>query len=111
MESKTKKWGEIKWGDVEEGDKDDKVESKGRAGQDASSSSSSTSSSSSSTKSSSDGSGIRTITEFYVNEKQQRVKVTRTVKMVKKLTKISKNVIERRKWKKFGDCEGLPSGP
>jgi len=106
MESKTKKWGEIKWGDVEEGDKDEKLESKSRPTQDSSSSSSSYT-----TKSSSDSSGIRTITEFYVNEKQQRVKVTRTVKMVKKLTKINKNVIERRKWKKFGDCEGLPSGP
>jgi len=105
MESKTKKWGEIKWGDVEEADKDEKLELKGRAPQDSSSSSSNK------TQTSTDASGIRTVTDFYVNEKQQRVKVTRTIKMVKKLTKVNKNVIERRKWKKFGDCEGVPAGP
>jgi len=104
MESKTKKWGEIKWGDVEEADKDEKVDLKGRIQESSSSSSSSTS-----TKSGTEP--IRTIVEYYINEKQQRVKVTKTVKLVKKLTKVNKNVIERRKWKKFGDCEGLPSGP
>jgi len=27
------------------------------------------------------------------------------------MIKLNKHVLERRKWKKFGDCEGLPSGP
>jgi translation initiation factor 3 subunit G len=51
------------------------------------------------------------VVEYRKNELGQRIKVIRKVKQTKKLVKVNKHVVERRKWKKFGDCKGLPDGP
>ncbi len=58
-----------------------------------------------------DAHGIKTITEFHKNEQDQRVRIVRKVKVVKKQLRINKRVVERRKWKKFGACAGFPPGP
>eukprot|EP01113_Clastostelium_recurvatum_P014748 TRINITY_DN1805_c0_g1_i2.p1 TRINITY_DN1805_c0_g1~~TRINITY_DN1805_c0_g1_i2.p1 ORF type:complete len:271 (-),score=63.35 TRINITY_DN1805_c0_g1_i2:47-859(-) len=58
-----------------------------------------------------DENGIKTTVEFRENEKGQRVKVVRRVRVVKKVVRKNKRAEERRKWKKFGECAGLPAGP
>eukprot|EP01097_Dermamoeba_algensis_P000976 TRINITY_DN1360_c0_g2_i1.p1 TRINITY_DN1360_c0_g2~~TRINITY_DN1360_c0_g2_i1.p1 ORF type:complete len:283 (-),score=90.65 TRINITY_DN1360_c0_g2_i1:193-1008(-) len=58
-----------------------------------------------------DENGIKTIVRFLVNEKGEKVKLTRKVRVVRKIHKINKKVEERKKWKKFGECAGLPPGP
>lgn len=63
------------------------------------------------TESEPDQNGIITITEFGINEKNKIIKITRKVKRTIQMVKISKGVLERQKWKKFGDCEGFPEGP
>lgn len=61
----------------------------------------------------SDGSVRKTVVEYKTNDKGQRVKIVKKVRMYKKQVKINKNVEERKKWKKFGDCanaKGIESG-
>jgi len=58
-----------------------------------------------------DGSVIKTIVEYKANEKGQKVKVVKKVRVFKANVKINLRVEERKKWKKFGDCSNLPSGP
>eukprot|EP01116_Phalansterium_solitarium_P010997 TRINITY_DN26603_c0_g1_i1.p1 TRINITY_DN26603_c0_g1~~TRINITY_DN26603_c0_g1_i1.p1 ORF type:complete len:302 (-),score=66.05 TRINITY_DN26603_c0_g1_i1:241-1146(-) len=58
-----------------------------------------------------DGSILRTVIDYKLNDKGQKVKVTRKIKVSKTQIKISKKAEERRHWKKFGDCDGLPPGP
>jgi len=55
--------------------------------------------------------GVKTVTEVHTDEQGRRVKMVRKFKTQKKVVKVSKKVLERRKWKKFGDCAGLPAGP
>jgi len=57
-----------------------------------------------------DKDGVKTITELSVDESGKTVKTVRKVKQITKVVKVNKNVIERRKWAKFGDCFGLPPG-
>jgi len=54
---------------------------------------------------------IATYVDYYTNDKGQKVKVTRVVKLVKKPARVNKHIAARRKWEKFGDCKGLPAGP
>lgn len=58
-----------------------------------------------------DGSTLKTVVSFYVNQKGQHVKVTRVVRVVKRMMRVNRNVAERRLWRKFGDCEGQGVGP
>lgn len=58
-----------------------------------------------------DGSILRTVIDYKINDKNQKVKVIRKIKVAKTQIKISKRAEERRHWKKFGECEGLPPGP
>eukprot|EP01114_Cavostelium_apophysatum_P022369 TRINITY_DN806_c0_g1_i1.p1 TRINITY_DN806_c0_g1~~TRINITY_DN806_c0_g1_i1.p1 ORF type:complete len:299 (-),score=74.76 TRINITY_DN806_c0_g1_i1:12-908(-) len=60
-----------------------------------------------------DGSVRKTVVEYKTNDKGQRVKVIKKIKMYKKQVKVNKRVEERKKWKKFGDCanaKGIESG-
>jgi len=58
-----------------------------------------------------DGSVIRTVVEYKTNDKGQKVKVIKKIKVFKTKVKISQGVEQRKKWKKFGDCAGVPPGP
>ncbi|XP_049826550.1 eukaryotic translation initiation factor 3 subunit G-B-like [Aethina tumida] len=55
------------------------------------------------------GPGVKTVTEFKVNDKNQMVKIIRTFKLER--TVMSKSVAQRRAWKKFGDSAEDPAGP
>jgi len=58
-----------------------------------------------------EGEGTKTIVEVRTNDKGEKVKVTRTVKVYKTVRRVNKRVEERRKrWKKFGKCAGS-TGP
>jgi translation initiation factor 3 subunit G len=52
---------------------------------------------------------FKIITDYKTNDQGQTIKVTQKVKEVK--VQVSAGVAERQKWKKFGDCAGLPAGP
>ncbi|KAJ0410408.1 hypothetical protein P43SY_002740 [Pythium insidiosum] len=54
------------------------------------------------TESEPDANGVRTIVEWKYNEAGQKVKVTKKVKKVTEVNKISKRMLERRQWAKFG---------
>jgi len=58
-----------------------------------------------------DENGVKTTIEYKLNDKGQRVKITRKYRLYKTVTRYNKRVEERKKWKKFGDCAGLPPGP
>ena len=57
-----------------------------------------------------DANGIKFVTEYRTNERGQRVKTVRKVRV--NVTKVLKNkrVEERRLWKKFGECAGQAPG-
>jgi len=54
--------------------------------------------------------GTRIVTEI-VEKDGKKLKITKKMKVIKEVTKVNKNVLARRQWKKFGDCQGLPPGP
>lgn len=58
-----------------------------------------------------DEKGIKIYTEYKIDETGRKIKVTRKVKVLKKITRISPEMKARRKWTKFGhaedDCEGV----
>jgi translation initiation factor 3 subunit G len=54
---------------------------------------------------------IKTYVEYTKNEKGQAVKIIKKVKSYKKTVPVCKKVIERRGWKKFGECRNAPPGP
>mmetsp|Transcript_12748 Transcript_12748/g.32599 ORF Transcript_12748/g.32599 Transcript_12748/m.32599 type:complete len:332 (-) Transcript_12748:488-1483(-) len=54
--------------------------------------------------------GIKTITTYRTNELGQTVKVVQKVKVSKRTVKVSKTVLARRQWAKFGACQGKPKG-
>jgi len=58
-----------------------------------------------------DGSILKTIVEYKSNDKGQKIKVVKKVRVCKANVKINKRVEQRKRWKKFGDCAGLPLGP
>lgn len=58
-----------------------------------------------------DKEGIKTITEYRTEDSGRKVQVIRKVKETVHKTRIHKAVLERRQWKKFGVCKGLPPGP
>jgi len=49
-----------------------------------------------------DKNGIKTYTEYKLDETNRKIKVTRKVKVLKKITRISPEMKERRNWSKFG---------
>ena len=52
----------------------------------------------------------RIVTDYFINEKGQKVKKTVVTKVSKRIVKINKKVEERKKWKKIGECANLPDG-
>jgi len=58
-----------------------------------------------------DGSIRKTVVEYKTNEKGQKVKVIKKIRMYKTKIKVNKRVEERKRWRKFGECAGLPPGP
>jgi len=58
-----------------------------------------------------DGSIINTVVEYKTNDKGQKVKVIKKIKVFKTKVKVHPAVEQRKKWKKFGDCAGAPPGP
>jgi|EP00900_Chrysochromulina_parva_P007360 translation initiation factor 3 subunit G len=54
--------------------------------------------------------GIKTITTYRKNELGQTIKVTQKVRVSKHTVKVSKPVLARRQWAKFGACQGKPRG-
>jgi len=110
-----KAWGELKWGDVEEslgGEKEDKKEKeKERDSKDKNETKVEAKGKPETKTTKTNADGLKTITEVYTNDKGQKVRVVRTVKVIKKTIRVNKNVAERRQWKKFGDCANVPPGP
>ncbi|XP_019869687.1 eukaryotic translation initiation factor 3 subunit G-like [Aethina tumida] len=53
--------------------------------------------------------GFKIVTEYKINEKNQKVKIVRTYKIETRLT--SKSVVKRKSWKKFGDSTNDGPGP
>lgn len=58
-----------------------------------------------------DGAILRTVVEYKTNEKDQKVKVIKKIKVYKKKIRINKRVEARKKWRKFGECALAPPGP
>jgi len=60
-----------------------------------------------------DENGIKIYTEYKLDETGRKMKVTRKVKVLKKIVRISADMKQRRKWRKFGhaeeDSEGVDS--
>jgi translation initiation factor 3 subunit G len=54
---------------------------------------------------------VKTVVEYRLNEKGQKVRVVRRFRTQKLQTRTPKSVEARRRWRKFGDCAGLPPGP
>jgi len=54
--------------------------------------------------------GIKTITEIKTNDKGQKVKIIKKIKVYTKTVTVNKNVEARKKWKKFGECAGAGPG-
>lgn len=54
--------------------------------------------------------GIKTITTYRENDLGQLIKVMQKVKVSKKTVKVSKPVLARREWAKFGAEKGKPAG-
>jgi len=65
------------------------------------------------TESEPDADGVihKTIVEYKVNDKGQRVKIVRKIRKYKKSVKINAKVERRRRWRKFGECYSAPVGP
>lgn len=58
----------------------------------------------------SDGRPLKIIVEYKINEKGQRVRHTKKIKLFPKTIRVNKKVEERRKWKKFGECRDAEPG-
>lgn len=55
-------------------------------------------------------SGIKTVVEYTTNAEGKTVRVTRRIKSQTKSIQINKNVLLRRKWRKFGDASNAGTG-
>uniref|UniRef100_A0A914W957 Eukaryotic translation initiation factor 3 subunit G n=1 Tax=Plectus sambesii TaxID=2011161 RepID=A0A914W957_9BILA len=53
--------------------------------------------------------GIKTVTDYTENENGDKIKVITKFKVITK--KVPKAIAERKKWRKFGNCENDSSGP
>jgi translation initiation factor 3 subunit G len=53
-----------------------------------------------------DKEGIKTITEFRTNDEGKKIRIIRKVQVTKTETRISRHVLARQKWDKFGDAAG-----
>jgi translation initiation factor 3 subunit G len=53
--------------------------------------------------------GYKIIIDVAENERGERVKVTKKIKIEE--IRVNNRISRHKKWKKFGDCEGLPPGP
>ncbi|GHP02839.1 hypothetical protein PPROV_000159400 [Pycnococcus provasolii] len=51
-----------------------------------------------------DANGVKTYIEYKINEKNQKVKVTKKVKVSKYMRRVTPGMVERRKWTPFGDA-------
>jgi len=58
-----------------------------------------------------DGSILKTVVEYKTNDKGQKVKVIKKIRVFKTNVKVNMKVEERKKWRKFGECRDLPAGP
>jgi len=58
-----------------------------------------------------DGSVRKTVVEYRTDEDGKKIKIVKTVRVYKTKVRVNKRVEERRQWKKFGECAGLPLGP
>jgi translation initiation factor 3 subunit G len=58
-----------------------------------------------------DNSINKTIIEYRINEKGQKIKIIKKCRVFKNKKKINKKIEERKKWRKFGDCASAPPGP
>ena len=54
--------------------------------------------------------GIKEITTYKKNELGQTVKTVQKVKVSKKTVRVSRTVLARRQWPKFGEAKGKPAG-
>ena len=63
-----------------------------------------------STVSGPDKNGIKTYTEYKFNNKKQKIKVIRRVKVQTKSRKVSRLIAERKQWLHFGAAKGKPQG-
>ena len=54
--------------------------------------------------------GIKTITTYRKNDLGQTIKTVQKVKVSKRTVKVSKTVLGRRQWEKFGQVKGKPAG-
>ena len=57
-----------------------------------------------------DVNGVKTVITYRANDAGKTVKATQTVKVMKKTVKMSKAVLARRAWAKFGLEDGKPAG-
>jgi len=57
-----------------------------------------------------DMNGVKTITTYRTNELGQQVKTVQKVKVSKKTVKVSRSVLARRQWAKFGEEKGKAAG-
>jgi len=57
-----------------------------------------------------DANGIKTYTDYKLNNKKQKIKVVRRVKVQTKTRKMSRLIAERKQWLHFGAAKGKPQG-
>jgi len=57
-----------------------------------------------------DENGIKTITDYKTNEKGQKITAVKKIRVYTRTVRRNKNVEARKKWKKFGECDGAPPG-
>lgn len=59
-----------------------------------------------------DENGVRTktIIEYSTNAEGRTVKTTRTYRISRKVTRLNRRALERKKWRKFGDCRPNEEG-
>lgn len=55
--------------------------------------------------------GIKTVVEYSTNIDGHRIKITRRIKTTVKPQLINKNVLQRKRWKKFGEAKNAAPGP
>lgn len=58
-----------------------------------------------------DANGVKTVTEYRINDAGQKVKTVRQVRVSTRTTSVKRSVLARRRIPKFGRCAGLPRGP
>lgn len=54
--------------------------------------------------------GLKTVTEYAYNDKGEKLKIVKVVKVTKKKVRANKKVLTRKEWTKFGLVKGKPRG-